>query len=51
MEGTDNHLAVRQLESAVGLYLRKVCSVFNTEDIVLVSHLSGEAWKKCILCC
>lgn len=35
VEGTDNHLAVRQLESAVGLYLRKVCSVFNTEDIVL----------------
>eukprot|EP00731_Ephydatia_muelleri_P020279 Em0013g6a len=34
VEGTDNHLAVRQLESAVSLYLRKVCSVFNTEDIV-----------------
>lgn len=34
VDGTDNHLAVRQLESAVGLYLRKVCSVYSTEDIV-----------------
>ena len=38
---SEDSVAVKHLESAVGLYLKRVCCSHNTADIVKVGHLSS----------